>query len=750
MLLPSAAHAPSVAGDSPIALAPASVWARGFLQPRGVAVNVHGVVFVADRLAGTVTRIAPDQSMTVVARGLERPVGLAFDSEGRLLVAEERAGRVTRLERHGARTTLVSGVKQPRWLDVAEDGTVFIAARRLTRGTDPEPDDESAEPEAILALTPTGALTIFADGFRALRGIVSSDGVLYAATDGRRGEPMADGAVFEIPILPGARAGTARALGFPGSFTRPTALAQDRLGALFLTTQELSTDGQRTGRAIAKLHPNGRVSLFAGGLDHPQGLGFDAAGNLYVADGPSGRIFRFLSPPAPELDPLAVFTNEPSVRVRGSAAPASRLDGRVDGGGSLFTTQGGASGGFALTIALTRNAANTIEVFATAYRGDGLTGGPAEATVRHDDVPPETTITEGPSSPTDATTATFSFVGVDDVTPAGDLRFAWRLDDRPFSEFAESRSVTLADLGDGAHTFEVLARDRAGNADPTPATRTFTVSRSQIALVEPAPGATVPAGLSLVRGTVATGGQELGVTVNGVAAAVYGNTFAALVPLTETTTSLQIVATTAAGGSAYQDVPVTVTGAIDSPFLLVTSPQSGVAPLTVGFTLLGASASATLQADFDGNGAADFAGPRLDGQVFTYTQPGLYTPLVTVIDAQGHRATVPAVIQVFDRAILDGLLQSKWMALRDALRRGDVGQALTQISAGARSRYQQAFTTLTPDLPAVDSILTDVRFIRVRGPEAIFEMSRTDAGILKSFEVRFHVDADGFWRVRSF
>jgi len=29
-------------------------------------------------------------------------------------------------------------------------------------------------------------------------------------------------------------------------------------------------------------------------------------------------------------------------------------------------------------------------------------------------------------------------------------------------------------------------------------------------------------------------------------------------------------------------------------------------------------------------------------------------------------------------------------------------------------------------------------------------MSRIDAGIRKSFEVRFHVDADGFWRVRSF
>ena len=750
MFLPSAAHAPSVAGDIPVALAPASVWARGFLQPRGVAVNVHGAVYVADRLAGTVTRIAPDQSMTIVANGLERPVGLAFDAKGRLLVAEERAGRVTRLEASGARSTLVSGVKQPRWLDVGEDGTLFIAARRLTRGLDPEPDDESAEPEAILALTPTGALTIFADGFRALRGIVVGDGVLYAATDGRRGEAQTDGVVFQIPILPGARAGAASVLGFPASFTKPTALAQDRLGALFVTTQELGTDGQRTSRAIAKLHPDGRVSLFAGGFDYPQGLGFDSAGNLYVADGPSGRVFRFLAPPAPELDPLASMTSEPTIRVRGTALPASRLDGRVDGGGSLFTTQGNAGGGFALTLALTRNAANTIEVFATAHRGDGLTGASAEATVRHDDVPPETTITGGPSSPTAAATATFSFTGDDDVTSAGDLRFAWRLDGGPFSEFSEARPVDLADLGDGVHTFAVVARDQAGNVDPTPAARTFTVSRSRIALVEPEPGATLPAGLRLVRGTVTIGGQELVVTVNGVAAAVHGNTFAALVPLTEATTRLQIVATSAAGSSAYQDVPVTVTASPDSPFLLITSPQSGVAPLTVGFSLLGAPAAATIQADFSGNGAADFTGPRLDGRVFTYTQPGLYVPLVTVTDAQGHRATVPAVIQVFDRAVLDGLLQSKWTALRDALRRGDVGQALTQVSGRSRSRYQQAFSTLTPDLPALDSILTDVRLIRVRGPETIFEMSRVDAGILKSFEVRFHVDVDGFWRVRSF
>jgi hypothetical protein len=32
----------------------------------------------------------------------------------------------------------------------------------------------------------------------------------------------------------------------------------------------------------------------------------------------------------------------------------------------------------------------------------------------------------------------------------------------------------------------------------------------------------------------------------------------------------------------------------------------------------------------------------------------------------------------------------------------------------------------------------------------VFEMQRTDAGVLKSFAVRFVVDDDGVWRVGSF
>jgi sugar lactone lactonase YvrE len=749
--LPSVAHAPHASDSSPTALAPLDVWAAGFRQPRGVAVDAQGAVYVSDRWTGAVTRIAPDRSTAVVASGLHRPIGLAFDLEGRLLIAEEKAGRVVRLQTDGGRTTLIGGIKQPRWLAVGEDGTIFVSARRLTRDAEPEPDDESAEPAVIVARVPTGTLVLFADGFRQLQGIVAGDGVLYAATAGRRNEARAGGVVYEIPIRSDGRGGTPIQLRPPDSFKRPVGLALDQLGALFLTTRGLPFDTDHTKRSIGKLHPMGRLSSFADGLENPQGLAFDAAGNLYLADGVLGaRVLRFRAPSNPELGPVPAFTNEPSMTTDGTAEPGSRVDGYVDAGEILFTEQADASGRFALTLSLEPNATNELSVFATTHAGDGLTSAPADATVTHDSLPPETTITSGPASPTGEATVTFSFTGADNFTAPSDLLFAWRLDSQPFSAFSAQTSTAVSGVAEGAHTFEVRAQDRAGNIAPTSATWTFTVRRFQVTLDEPAEGALVPAGQRLVRGTVEARGQEVGVTVNGVAAIVHGNAFAALVPVTPMITHLEITATTAAGGAVSREVPITVTPAPESPVVLLASPRGGVAPLTATFTLVGGPALANIEADFDGNGTLDFTGPRLDGHLFTYAQPGLYVPRVTVMDVQGQRVTVPAIIPVFDRAALDSLLQAKWLGMKDALRQGNIPQALSHIAVRSRPRYQQDFTTLLPDLPFIDSILTDLAFVRVRGPETIYEMRRADAAIVKSFEVRFHLDTDGIWRLGTF
>lgn len=83
-------------------------------------------------------------------------------------------------------------------------------------------------------------------------------------------------------------------------------------------------------------------------------------------------------------------------------------------------------------------------------------------------VPPDTSITSGPATPTSATTATFEF-------SASELgaRFECRLDAGTFSACTSPQAYS--GMTDGSHTFEVRAKDLTGNTDDTPAAHTWLV-----------------------------------------------------------------------------------------------------------------------------------------------------------------------------------------------------------------------------------------------------------------------------------
>jgi hypothetical protein len=114
---------------------------------------------------------------------------------------------------------------------------------------------------------------------------------------------------------------------------------------------------------------------------------------------------------------------------------------------------------------------HTFSVRATDVAGNtDATPATSEWTVQapSDIAAPDTSITSEPSSPTTATSASFSFASNEPSSS-----FSCKLDAGSWADCSSPKGYTGLALGD--HTFAVRATDASGNADSTPATSSWTV-----------------------------------------------------------------------------------------------------------------------------------------------------------------------------------------------------------------------------------------------------------------------------------
>ena len=162
-----------------------------------------------------------------------------------------------------------------------------------------------------------------------------------------------------------------------------------------------------------------------------------------------------------------------------SGSGLAKTECRLDGGqlapcSSPATYSSLADGDHAFSVIATDNAGN-VNVASSSWTIDATA--------------PETTIEAKPPDPSGEGGADFTFSG-SDGTGTGVAGFECRVDGAPFA--ACTSPDGLSGLADGTHTFQVRAKDNAGNDDASPASYTWTVDTTvpQVKIEGPVPAPT--------------------------------------------------------------------------------------------------------------------------------------------------------------------------------------------------------------------------------------------------------------------
>ncbi len=341
--------------------------AARFHEPKGVAVDGSGNVFVVDYYGNKVRKVTSAGLVTTVAgtgssgsldgsaasATFYYPHGVAVDAGGNLYIAESQNRKIRMITPAGIVSTLAGSGNYG-----SADGIGAAAYFASPSGVAIDPGGNILVADSgnnrIRKVTPTGATSIFAgsDMARDETGTAASfynpDGVavdasgnLYVAdTSNHKIRKISPAGVVSTFAGSGAQ-GSADGNGAAASFSSPTGVAVDASGNVFVADSSNSK--------IRKITPAGDVTTFAGSglggsangtgtaasFNQPGGLAVDASGNLYVADRGNHKI-RKISP-AGVVTTLAGSGNQGSVNGTGAAASFDNPRGvTVDTAGNVF------------------------------------------------------------------------------------------------------------------------------------------------------------------------------------------------------------------------------------------------------------------------------------------------------------------------------------------------------------------------------------------------------------------------------
>jgi sugar lactone lactonase YvrE len=265
----------TLAGSGTAGSANGTGTAASFYNPTGVAVDVSGNIYVADKsnhkirkitAAGVVTTLAGSGTAgsadgTGTAATFNNPAGVAVDASGNIYVADKDNHKIRKITAAGVVTTLAgSGT------DGSADGTGTAATFSLPEGV-----------------------------------AVDASGNIYLADTGNDKIRKITAAAVVTTLAGSGTAGSTDGTGTAATFDLPTGVAVDAFGNIYVADQN--------NHKIRKITSAGVVTTLAGsGTDglvdgtgtaaffyNPTGVAVDVFGNIYVADTRNSKIRKIIA-----------------------------------------------------------------------------------------------------------------------------------------------------------------------------------------------------------------------------------------------------------------------------------------------------------------------------------------------------------------------------------------------------------------------------------------------------------------------
>jgi uncharacterized delta-60 repeat protein len=497
--------------------------AAKFYNPSGVAADVYGNVYVADKNNHTIRKITPaGVVITIAGKGgvsgsidgagidarFNLPIGIAVDVAGNIYVADSGNHIIREISPSGTNwdvTTLAGSSGNPGSTDGNGTDAQFNNPHGVAVDTSNNVYVADYDNFTIRQIKPSGDVTTIA-GLAGNSGSVDAFGAsarfrsLYGVTvDASNNVFVADlgnhtirklslsGLVTTIAGL-ASTSGSADGVGNVARFNQPSSVATDNFGNVFVTDNNNFT--------IRKISPNGTVVTIAGlagsylaqngtgstaRFKNPFGLTIDGLGNIYVADTGNDQIQKGVSTAgAPHIltQPTNVIkvtgmTTTFTVGISGTAPFVYQWQKNgtnlVDGG-NIF---GSATNTLALSNVSTNDAANYTVVVTNSI--GSITSIVASLTVL---VPPS--ITVQPASQTNLLGNPVSFTVAAVGTPP--FGYQWKFNNANLTDSANIIGSTSKVLSIGSiavsngGNYTVTVTNAAGSTNSTAAALTVLVT----------------------------------------------------------------------------------------------------------------------------------------------------------------------------------------------------------------------------------------------------------------------------------